>query len=72
MGRGEYSGQKNFKFANKLCFSGINFYTQSKVCCIPLRSLSFVLLTMMQTVTSLWKAEDAIATRASVNMPTHD
>jgi len=27
--------------------------------------------TQMKTVTSLWKHEDAIATRAAVNMPTH-
>ena len=27
--------------------------------------------TQMKTVTSLWKHDDAIATRATVNMPTH-
>ena len=27
--------------------------------------------TQLKTVTTLWRSEDAIATRASVNMPTH-
>ncbi|TFY78820.1 hypothetical protein EWM64_g5192 [Hericium alpestre] len=32
---------------------------------------AFEFYTMKKTTTSLWKAEDAIASRASVNMPTH-
>jgi malonate-semialdehyde dehydrogenase (acetylating) / methylmalonate-semialdehyde dehydrogenase len=27
--------------------------------------------TQVKTVTSLWRSEDAVATKASVNMPTH-
>jgi len=27
--------------------------------------------TQQKTVTSLWRSEDAVATKASVNMPTH-
>jgi malonate-semialdehyde dehydrogenase (acetylating) / methylmalonate-semialdehyde dehydrogenase len=46
---------------NKASFLGdANFYGQSGV----------GFFTQVKTVTTLWKHEDAIATRASVNMPT--
>ncbi|KAJ7487442.1 methylmalonate-semialdehyde dehydrogenase [Mycena galericulata] len=53
-----WSGNKN-SFLGDIHFygkSGINFYTQNKA----------------TTITSLWKAEDALGTRASVDMPTHN
>lgn len=53
--------------------SAFDFYTQKKVCDLS-RSSEVVELTIeyFQTTTSLWKAEDAISTRASVNMLTHN
>lgn len=48
-------------FLQNLLIIDINFYGKG--------GLNF--FTQIKTVTSLWKHDDAIATRAAVNMPTH-
>jgi malonate-semialdehyde dehydrogenase (acetylating)/methylmalonate-semialdehyde dehydrogenase len=48
-------------FGVVLMWTDTNFYGKG--------GLNF--FTQLKTVTSLWKHEDAIATKASVNMPTH-
>lgn len=50
--------------------NGINFYTQNKVRLPFSRWSTWFLRSNLQTITSLWKAEDAIGNRASVDMPT--
>ncbi|KAI5786437.1 Aldehyde/histidinol dehydrogenase [Peziza echinospora] len=52
-----FTGNKNSIAGN----GGHNFYGKS--------GLNFY--TQLKTVTSLWRSEDAVATRATVNMPTH-
>jgi malonate-semialdehyde dehydrogenase (acetylating)/methylmalonate-semialdehyde dehydrogenase len=49
--------------------SGINFYTQNKVNFFLCHACG--LKNIVQTITSLWKAEDALGSRANVDMPTH-
>lgn len=51
-------------------YSGIDFYTQNKVSYAQ-SSMRSPRLTVPQTTTALWKAEDAIGNKASVDMPTH-
>jgi malonate-semialdehyde dehydrogenase (acetylating) / methylmalonate-semialdehyde dehydrogenase len=57
--KGSFLGGNSVRFTKLMIDT--NFYGKG--------GLNF--FTQLKTVTSLWKHEDAIATRAAVNMPTH-